>query len=90
MENMHATKPHEEYYCEILDEVDSQPFETLMVGDDITRDIEPASNLGLYTYWIQLPDSELPQGVTPTAQGTLAELAHRLSHGWLLTPDGIN
>lgn len=85
MENMHATKPHEVYYEEILREVDGRPHESLMIGDDGRRDIEPASNLGLHTYWIQLPDSELPQGIVPTAQGSLEALAHLFDDGWLST-----
>ncbi len=88
MENMHATKPHEAYYREILEEIDCLPSEALMVGDDGTRDIEPASKLGLYTYWIELPGAELPQGIIPTAQGTLEELAERINDGWLSTLEG--
>ena len=90
MENMHATKPHEAYYREILEEVDCRPCEALMVGDDGSRDIEPASNLGLFTYWVQLPGSELPGGITPTAKGTLEELARLLKDGWLSRLDGTS
>lgn len=89
IENMHATKPHQAYYREILEVVGCCPFEALMVGDSGTNDIEPATKLGLSTFWIQLPEAELPHGVTPTAQGKLEDLAHYLSDGWLstLTPN---
>ena len=83
IENMHATKPHEVYYREILQEINCVPSEALMVGDDWDRDIEPAINLGLFTYWIQISQAERPQGILPTAQGTLEELAQRLNEGWL-------
>jgi HAD superfamily hydrolase (TIGR01549 family) len=85
MENMHATKPHAAYYYAILDEVGCRPDEALMIGDDGMRDIEPAAKLGLFTYWIALPEAELPQGVSPTAQGNLEDLAGRLNDGWLST-----
>lgn len=85
MENMHFTKPHVGYYNEILHRVGFQPHEALMIGDDGTRDIEPAANLGLFTYWIRLPQADLPQGVIPTAQGTFEDLARRLNNGWLST-----
>lgn len=90
MENMHATKPHGAYYREILEDIDCLPSEALMVGDDGVRDIEPASSLGLHTYWIELPGDELPQGVTPTAQGSLEELSNLIDDGWLLTLEGVN
>lgn len=85
IENMHATKPHTAYYNEILEEVGCLPNEALMVGDNIINDIEPAAELGLFTYWIELPGVELPQEVTPTAQGSLEDLVQRLNEGWLST-----
>lgn len=85
LENMHATKPHTAYYEEILEEVGCLPDEALMVGDNVINDIEPAVELGLFTYWIELSGAELPQGIKPTAQGTLEELAQRLCDGWLST-----
>lgn len=87
MENMHATKPHKAYYREILERIECLPHEALMVGDDIERDIEPAFNLGLYTYWVQLPGTELPERVSPTKCGTLEELSDLVDNGWL---DGLN
>jgi HAD superfamily hydrolase (TIGR01549 family) len=83
MENMHATKPHREYYREILEKIGCEPSEALMVGDDWERDIEPAIDLGLYTFWIPLTGDSRPSGIMPTAQGTLEELAQRIAKGWL-------
>jgi len=51
-ENSHFCKPNPRYYQEILDTVNCRPQEALMVGDDFGNDIEPASRLGLHTYWI--------------------------------------
>jgi FMN phosphatase YigB (HAD superfamily) len=83
IENMHATKPHEAYYEEILAQIGRSPQESLMVGDDWGRDIVPAANVGLWTYWIQLPGVELPAGpLQPTAYGTLDDLLALARSGW--------
>jgi HAD superfamily hydrolase (TIGR01549 family) len=85
IENMHATKPHLAYYQEILQTIGCQPGQALMVGDDGRNDIEPAAVLGLFTYWIELPGAELPDGTKSTGQGSLEELVQQLSDGWLET-----
>ncbi len=83
IENMHATKPHDEYYGEILEMVNCAPQDALMVGDDWKRDIEPAVRMGLSTYWIQLPGKTLPGTPAPSAYGSLAGLLAKLEAGWL-------
>lgn len=83
IENMHATKPHQAYYREILAEIDCSPTEALMVGDDWQRDIVPAAGVGLSTYWIQLPGAMLPDAALPSAYGSLDGLLARLEAGWL-------
>jgi FMN phosphatase YigB (HAD superfamily) len=82
-ENMHAVKPHLAYYQEILDKVGSKAENVLMVGDDWRRDIEPASTLGLFTYWIQLPGTKPPDPTLPTGYGSPEGLLAQLQSGWL-------
>ena len=82
IENMHTTKPHQAYYREILAEVNCSPSETLMVGDDWQRDIKPAAGVGLFTYWIQLPGTTLPDAALPSAYGSLEGLLARIESGW--------
>ena len=83
MENMHATKPHSAYYREILTMIGLSPQEALMVGDDWKRDILPAARLGLWTYWIQEPGQEMPEGrYQPTAYGSLDDLLALARDGW--------
>jgi FMN phosphatase YigB (HAD superfamily) len=64
-ENMHSTKPHPEYYREILRLVDCAPQEALMVGNDPEQDIAPARAAGLRTLLVrslsQRQGSEGPQ-----------------------------
>ena len=82
LENMHATKPHQAYYEEILRKVNSRPQNTLMVGDDWRRDIEPAAALGMHTYWIQLPGTIPPNDTVPSAYGSLKDLLARIQSKW--------
>lgn len=64
-ENMHATKPREAYYEEILERVGAAPAGAVMVGDDWRSDIEPTAALGLRNFWIQPDGKVLPaEGVT--------------------------
>ena len=86
IENMHATKPHQAYYQEILQLVNGWPDETLMVGDDWIRDIEPAAELGLFSYWIQLPGTSPSIESLPTAYGSLEGLLDRVRSDWLGQP----
>jgi HAD superfamily hydrolase (TIGR01549 family) len=71
-ENMHATKPHHEYYLEILDRVQCAPPEALMVGDDLELDIEPAGVVGMRTYWVDAQKSADSSAVA--GRGPLSEL----------------
>jgi FMN phosphatase YigB (HAD superfamily) len=82
IENMHATKPHLEYYHEILAKVGSSPQEAIMIGDDWRRDIEPTARLGMFTYWIELPGATLPAAPAPTGYGSLQGLLNRVESGW--------
>jgi FMN phosphatase YigB (HAD superfamily) len=83
IENMHATKPHQAYYREILAELNCSPTEALMVGDDWQRDMEPAAGVGLFTYWIQLPGSTPPDPTLPSEYGSLEGLLVRIESDWL-------
>jgi HAD superfamily hydrolase (TIGR01549 family) len=83
-ENMHSTKPHPAYYQEILAKVDCAPAEALMIGDDWERDMLPAAELGLRTFWIAPADRNQPDPAIPiTSQGTLADLWALCQDGWM-------
>ncbi len=83
-ENMHFTKPNPDYYQEILTLLDCSPAETLMVGDDWERDMIPAAELGLKTFWIAPAEQNKPDPAIPiSSQGTLTDLWARFRSGWL-------
>jgi FMN phosphatase YigB (HAD superfamily) len=46
---MHATKPHVEYYQEILDQEKLDPAECLLIGDDLKMDL-PATRAGIRVF----------------------------------------
>lgn len=83
--NMHAAKPNQEYYEEILATIDCRPEKALMVGDNWINDIKPASALGLYTFGIDLPGKPDQDLSLPTASGTLEVLYAHVQADWLET-----
>lgn len=52
-ENMHACKPHREYYQEILELRSLLPSQCTMVGNDVQEDVVPARSLGLATFLVE-------------------------------------
>lgn len=75
-EDMHACKPHLEYYQEALELLRAKPEECLMVGNDAQEDMV-ASLLGMKTYLVDGPyliDRGEPR-YEPHFRGTLAQLA---------------
>ena len=81
-ENMHAAKPNPDYYREILDRIGVAPQAALMVGDSWVNDIEPASDVGLFTYWISL-GRDLPDADRINGSGSLDTLYKSIQSGWL-------
>ena len=63
-DNTHATKPSLKFYRDILVKVGANGAETVMVGDDWQKDIEPAAALGMKTFWI--PTAKRPNAPAPT------------------------
>ncbi len=82
-ENMHAVKPHTAYYREILNVANCHPEHALMVGDNWVNDIEPAAAIGIFTYWVQLPGTRIPDINLPSGYGSLEGLLLRIKSGWL-------
>jgi FMN phosphatase YigB (HAD superfamily) len=71
---MHSCKPYPAYYAEIAGQIDVDPHDCLMVGNDVRRDIAPAQQAGMATFlaeeWITNPNPE----VVADRTGTLADL----------------
>ncbi|HSJ89644.1 MAG TPA: HAD family hydrolase [Anaerolineales bacterium] len=59
-EHFHFSKSHSAYYAEVLGCLGWPEGPVLMVGDNITRDLEPAHRLGLATYWIDGDSASSP------------------------------
>lgn len=75
-EDMHACKPHPEYYLEILNLLGAGPRECLMVGNDVQEDLA-ASLVGIRTFLVEGPflrDQGGPR-YRPDLRGTLLDLA---------------
>jgi len=73
-EAFHFAKPGPAYFAEMLGRMGWPEGPVLMVGDDIVRDLPGSTMLGLPTFWISASDTNLPDGVTPTGRGSIADL----------------
>lgn len=72
IEHFHFTKTHPAYYAEVLGRLGWPEGPVLMVGNDVARDLTPAHQLGLATYFID-GDSASSPGFE-AGRGKLAEL----------------
>lgn len=73
IENSHFTKPHPEYFAEILAGLGLRPDEAFVVGNDWSDDLVPAAALGLPHWWIAAPDCEPPSSqAAPVGVGDLS------------------
>jgi FMN phosphatase YigB (HAD superfamily) len=62
-ENSHFAKPHLEYYAEILAKLGRNPHDAVMIGNDLSDDIEPARTLGIASFHISdEPSINAPSG----------------------------
>jgi len=62
MESFHFSKPHPEYFAEVLARLGRRPEQALLVGNDWERDILPAAAVGLRTYWVQAEGAPATEG----------------------------
>jgi HAD superfamily hydrolase (TIGR01549 family) len=56
-EHFHFAKPHREYFAEVLARLGRNPHQALMIGDDLSNDIDPCLDLGIAVYHL----SEAPR-----------------------------
>jgi HAD superfamily hydrolase (TIGR01549 family) len=61
-EQFHFTKPHLEYYTEILGRLGLGPQDAVMLGDDPANDLAPAQSLGMGSFHLSQAPSEAHDG----------------------------
>lgn len=77
-EDSHFCKPHNQYYQEILEKIDTRPEEAIMIGNDMQEDMV-ASEIGISTYLVN--DYFIDRGTskyTISQSGTLVQLKEQL------------
>ncbi len=79
MEDFHFGKPHPAYFAEILAHLGWPDGSVIMVGDDLEKDIIPADQLGIPTYWVDNNGKAASDHlVMPHAHGNLNDLINWL------------
>ena len=71
-ENFHFSKTYPAYYAEVLGHLGWPEGPVVMVGNDVTRDLLPAHQLGLTTYLVN--DGSEPGPGFEAGRGTLTDL----------------
>lgn len=64
-ENMHFSKPREEYYTEIMKKIRKNPFECIMVGNEFMGDIVAPTKLSMNTFYCPQPSDNDELFVSP-------------------------
>lgn len=82
-ENMHFSKPLEEYYTEILKKVKKKPFECIMVGNEFMGDVVSPTRIGIKTFYVPIrpenddlfisPELRRFSKIKPTYRGKLPD-----------------
>lgn len=73
-ETFHFSKPNPSYFAEVLGRMGWPEGPVVMVGDDVKRDLQGSSALGLPTYWINTTEADAPDGVVIAGHGSIADL----------------
>ncbi len=91
-ENMHYSKPLEEYYTEILKKIKKKPFECMMVGNEFMGDIVSPTRLGMKTFYIPIkpenedlfvsPELKRFSKINPTYRGNLFYFTKLVKNGF--------
>ena len=78
-DNMHFSKPHAEYFAELLEKTGKEPVQCLMIGDDPVMDM-PAREAGIATWFVPTEGKSLKREGSDYS-GSLADLAAWLEEG---------
>jgi FMN phosphatase YigB (HAD superfamily) len=96
-ETMHYTKPHPEYYLEIVSHIGREPGRCVMVGNDFAQDILPAKAVGMRTFLVAAgtvlppasgPDVGIMEVSGEEAVGAGADYEGSLADLWALIEAG--
>jgi putative hydrolase of the HAD superfamily len=82
-------KPDAAIFRRALELAEAEPYEAVMIGDSLERDIRGAAELGIRTLWLRRYDHLLPiDGLHPDATLNGCEALYELLAGWDGEPPG--
>jgi len=91
-ENMHFSKPLEEYYTEILKKIKKKPFDCIMVGNEFMGDVVSPARIGMKTFYVPIrpenedlfisPELKRFSKINPTFRGKLSDFTEIVNNGF--------
>ena len=79
VDRMSWCKPQPQYYRAVADELDLEPSECWMVGNDVAQDLAPAAAVGMRTFLVDNAHTVPEEGFVPDDRGPLAAFAARIA-----------
>ena len=67
-------KPDPKFFLKIFETTGANPLKSIIIGDNIERDLEPAKKLGMITIWYKLKEREVPNEFVDKTIESLTEL----------------
>lgn len=77
-EDVRAYKPRPDVFLRAMEEIGVAPQETLVVGDSNMFDVEPASQLGILTAWLNRQNRPVPENCKADAVLTSLQQLRRM------------
>ena len=81
-EFMHFSKPHLEYYAEILAYLGYPDEPVIMIGNDLSDDIQPAVSLGIPGYWLTSAEPLQGESASYHPAGSYSDLIDYFKNGF--------
>ncbi len=72
-------KPDPRVFQHALAQLEAQPSEAVMIGDNLNADIAGAQSLGIRTVWVDWEGKGLPEGCPTTPDSTVRSIAELIA-----------
>ena len=74
-EEFGAGKPDERVYLHVIDQIDTQPSESWMVGDNLEWEVAAPQRLGIFSIWVDNDGAGLPETANASPDRVIPKLS---------------